>query len=129
MLPHAAKVFCHACIHTTVLGFSLSPSSICAWYARDGGLRRGFKLRCLASNPHRLVAASRRIGTRRGFLPRGLYDAHPSLVIATPLARLRGWASYKPKLERALADFGSNDRIGRDLSFRPQALAGAAPPG
>ena len=31
----------------------------------------------------------------------GLYEPHPSLVIATPLARPRGQASYKPKLNQS----------------------------
>lgn len=32
----------------------------------------------------------------RGFLPWGLYDAHPSRVIVASLARLHGRASYNP---------------------------------
>lgn len=97
-MSYSAKVFCWACIHTTVFGFSPITPSTCIWCASNGGHHCWFWLRCFASNRHSLVATSCGIVARRGFLPRGLYDTHPSLVIAAPLARQHGRASYKPKL-------------------------------
>ena len=49
-----------------------------AWHSgrtvRNG---HGIKPRCGSSNPHSAVAHCNDRGTRRGFLPRGLYDACP----------------------------------------------------
>ena len=103
-MPYGAKVFCRACIYTAVSCFLRTDSSICSWYACKGWRRCGLQLRCFASNRHSLVAASRCLGTRRGFLLRGLYDAHPSRVIVASLACLHGRASYKPKLNRLSAN-------------------------
>ena len=57
---------------------------------------RDVKPHCGSSNPHSGVAHSDGRGTRRGFLPRGLYDAHPLFVTGSPTARRCGWASYNP---------------------------------
>lgn len=80
VLPKGAKVFCKAGIYTVEFGVTPIAQSVCAWCECEWGQPCGFSTRCLASNRHSVVAASTQFGTRRGFLPRGLYDAHPLLV-------------------------------------------------
>jgi hypothetical protein len=68
-----------------------------AWYSPQVVRHdRNINPHCGSSNPHSYVARSDSRGTRRGFLPRGLYDAHPLMVIGPPVARHRGRASYNP---------------------------------
>ena len=53
-----------------------------AWhFGRTVRLGHGIKPRCGSSNPHSAVAHRNNHGTRRGFLPRGLYDARPQACV------------------------------------------------
>ena len=83
-MPRGAKVFCQARFCADTLGFSPTNSVRCVRCAGKAVLPYWSAKRCFASNHHSTVADSHRTGTRRGFLPRGLYDAHPWFVNRRP---------------------------------------------